>query len=77
MIISHSQLVCPHVSDKQVTWEAIDNWNDLGLLATRALHAMFSQMPFLVPFILHLLVGLQPVGVIQQAYVIQAPAPAI
>lgn len=66
MIISHPYLVCSHVSDKQVTWEAIYNWNNLGLLATRALHAMFSKMPSLVPVKLRL--------VLQQVVIIQAPA---
>ena len=45
MIISHPKLVCLHVSDKQMTWESVYYGYNFGLLAARALHVIFSQMP--------------------------------
>lgn len=55
-----------------MTWKAIYNWNDLELLAIRALHAMFCQVPFFVPPMPCLL----PL-VVHQIGLIESPAPTI
>ena len=44
MVIAHPQLVCSHVSDKQMTWKPIYNRYNLGLLTSRTLHGILSLM---------------------------------
>ena len=48
VIISHAQLVSPHVSHQQVAGEPIHYRDNFGLLTTWTLHALLSQMPLLV-----------------------------